>query len=66
MSKAKQKISTYESAMKELQKIVTEIQDGEVSIDDLSTKVKRAAELINYCKEKLRSTEEDIQGVIEN
>jgi len=63
MSKTK-KIDSYEAAMKELQGIVSNIQEGEVSIDDLSASVKRAAELINYCKEKLRSTEEDIQKVV--
>lgn len=64
MSKAKGKIASYEAAMKELQVIVSQIQEGEISIDNLSASVKRAAELINYCKEKLRTTEKEIQEVI--
>ena len=36
----------YTEAFHELQQIVDEIEKGEISVDDLSTKVKRAAELI--------------------
>ena len=46
--------------LKELQDIVAALQDKAVNIDDLSAKVARAAELIHFCKEKLRETEEQI------
>lgn len=49
---------SYEKALAELQDIVGELQQQTVSIDDLSEKVKRANELIQYCKAKLRATEE--------
>lgn len=51
---------SYEAAVKELQEIINELQAEIVSIDELSNKVKRAAELIKYCKEKLRTTEKEI------
>jgi exodeoxyribonuclease VII small subunit len=51
---------TYESAYKELQKIVAQLQDELVSVDDLSEKVARATTLIQWCREKLRKTEEEI------
>lgn len=62
MSKKKQ---TYTSALEELQKIIEEIQAEEVSIDDLAEKVKKASELIRFCKEKLRATEEELGDVLE-
>ena len=37
---------TYTEAFDELQTIVIEIEKGEISVDELSEKVKRAAELI--------------------
>ena len=61
MKKQNEKIESYEEAMIELQDIVRDIQEETVNMDDLSNKVKRSAELIQYCKEKLRSTEEEIE-----
>ena len=36
----------YTEAFDELQQIVVDIEDGEISVDELSIKVKRASELI--------------------
>ncbi|MDM8177594.1 exodeoxyribonuclease VII small subunit [Olivibacter sp. 47] len=41
---------SYTSAFEELQTIVEEIEDGEITVDELSNKVKRAALLIKICK----------------
>ena len=48
----------YARAFEELQAIVTEIELGQITVDILSEKVKRASELIAICKTKLSSTEE--------
>lgn len=57
---------TYEQAYNELQTIIQEIEAGEISVDVLSEKVKRAAELIHFCKEKLTSTEQDVQKILDD
>tara|TARA_R110002050_G_scaffold300621_3_gene471032 strand:- start:6974 stop:7174 length:201 start_codon:yes stop_codon:yes gene_type:complete len=54
----------YEDAMKELETIVAGIEGDHISIDELSTKVKRATELIKVCKTKLYKTEEDVKKVL--
>ena len=54
----------YTDAFNELQEIVTEIEQGEISVDELSQKVKRAAQLIKICKTKLTSTEEDVNKIL--
>ena len=54
---------SYTQAFEELQKIVTEIEQGEISVDELSQKVKRAAHLISICKLKLTTTEEDVNKI---
>lgn len=59
------KEATYESALKEVQAIVNELQEETVSIDDLSNKVEKAAELIQFCRQKLRGTETRIKEVFE-
>lgn len=57
---------SYTSAFEELQTIVEEIEDGEISIDELSNKVKRAALLIKICKGKLTETEADVNKILED
>ncbi|HEY2649313.1 MAG TPA: exodeoxyribonuclease VII small subunit [Puia sp.] len=54
----------YTEAFEELQEIVLEIEQGEISVDELAEKVKRAAVLINICKSKLTSTEEDVSTIL--
>jgi exodeoxyribonuclease VII small subunit len=54
----------YTKAFEELQTIVVEIEQGEISVDELSEKVKRAAQLIKICKLKLTTTEEDVNRIL--
>ena len=54
----------YIKAFEELQRIVSEIEQGEISVDELSEKVKRAAYLIKICKSKLATTEEDVNKIL--
>jgi exodeoxyribonuclease VII small subunit len=54
----------YTAAFEELQKIVSEIEQGTISVDELSEKVKRASQLIKICKSKLTNTEEDVNAIL--
>jgi exodeoxyribonuclease VII small subunit len=54
----------YTDAFQELQTIVAEIEKGEISVDELSEKVKRASQLIKVCKLKLTTTEEDVNKIL--
>ena len=57
---------TYQDAYNELQEIVSEIEAGEIGIDEISQKVKRASELIEVCKAKLFHTEQDVDQILKN
>jgi exodeoxyribonuclease VII small subunit len=54
---------TYDTAYAELTQILTALQDEETSLDELSTLLKRASELSEFCKVKLRAIEEDIEKI---
>ncbi len=56
---------TYATAKKELESIVESIESGELEVDALSDKVKRASELISFCKEKLTKTDKELQKILE-
>ncbi|MGK6350753.1 exodeoxyribonuclease VII small subunit [Parapedobacter sp. DT-150] len=55
---------TYTDAFEELQSIVSEIEQGGISIDALSEKVRRATQLITVCKAKLTATEEEVNNIL--
>ncbi|MEW6602543.1 MAG: exodeoxyribonuclease VII small subunit [Nitrospirota bacterium] len=56
----------YKEALEELEAIVEEIENETADIDVLTEKVKRAAYLIKYCREKLRKTDDEIRKVLED
>ncbi len=62
MTKKKQ---TYETAYAELQNILEAIQTKEVSLDSLAAQLKRAKELIQFCKEKLHAVEAELEDVFD-
>lgn len=55
----------YEEAISELERIVKQMENNELDIDSLSEQLKRAQELIAFCKNKLTKTNEEIQDILE-
>ena len=60
MSEKEKKPSSYAEAYEELQAIVAQLQADDADVDNLSSRIARAGELIRYCREKLRATESDL------
>jgi exodeoxyribonuclease VII small subunit len=52
---------TYDTAFAELNAILTSLQTEDTGLDNLSEKLKKAKELSEFCKTKLRSIETDIE-----
>ena len=55
---------TYAQAINELEGIIEEIEAERIDIDSLAKKVKRATYLINFCKDSLRTTENDVKKIL--
>ena len=55
---------TYDRALSELREIMEELQSDDVGLDELSSRIKRASFLVNYCKEKLRSVENELENML--
>ena len=55
---------TYNEAITEIEEILQKIETGELDVDDLTDQVKRVAFLLETCKKKLKTTESEIQKVI--
>ena len=54
----------YTDAFEELQAIVEQMENSEVTIDDLDNKIQRASELLKICKDKLFKTEKSVQKIL--
>jgi exodeoxyribonuclease VII small subunit len=60
---ASQKIS-YKEAIQEIERILYQIENEDLDVDELAGKVKRAYLLLSVCKKKLYSTEQDIENIM--
>ena len=56
----------YEEAVRQLEQIVTRLEDGELNIDELSDELKKARKLIALCKQRLTKTDEEIQKILKD
>ncbi len=54
----------YSEALAELETIVSEIENDTPDPDELMLKVKRAAELIQFCRKRLLNSETEINKVL--
>lgn len=61
-----QKKLSYTEAFDKLQDILDKIEGGELDVDELTSSVKKASELIKFCKSKLYDTETEIEKVLED
>lgn len=59
----KEEIS-YEEAMTQLEQIVEQIENNELGIDELTSKLKQAQRLMKMCKDKLTKTDKEIEKLL--
>lgn len=62
--KKKNKQPAYREAVREIETLLTEIEEDETDIDQLSGKVKRVAYLIELCRSKLTKTEKEVEQIL--
>lgn len=62
-TKKKSPEPSYAELSAELEKILDEIESGEIDLDELSDKVERAATLLSQCRKKLAATETKVKKV---
>ncbi|NCC09839.1 MAG: exodeoxyribonuclease VII small subunit [Bacteroidia bacterium] len=59
------KKETYSEAVERLEKIVRQIDNNELDIDQLSDKIKEANELISFCTAKLTMADKEIEKLLQ-
>ena len=61
---AHKKKETYSQAMERLEKIVSQIDNNELEIDELAEMIKEANELIDICSDKLTKADREVQKLL--
>ena len=54
----------YAESIAEIESILTSLEDDDVDIDTLASKVERASLLIAHCEQRLRATELSLQTIL--
>ncbi len=54
---------SYNQAFEELERILEDIKERSVDVDELSDKVKRARELIDICEKRIKQVEMEVEEV---
>lgn len=55
----------YEQSMRELEQIVSLIENDELDLDKLTEQLRRAKTLIRQCKDRLTKTDEEVKRLLE-
>jgi len=57
---------SYKQAVEEIDEILEKIENEELDVDELSEKVKRVSTLIKFCKEKLHTTQAEVENILKD
>ncbi len=57
---------TFEQAMRQLEKIVQELESGEMPLEKAMSKFEEGIQLSRYCSKKLDETQEKINMLVED
>ena len=50
--------------MEQLEKLARDIENGDIAIDQLATKLKEAQQLLQFCKDKLTKADEEVRKLL--
>lgn len=53
--------STYEEAQAELEKLVSQMESGQLPLDDLLASYQRGAQLLKFCRGRLEAVEAQVK-----
>ncbi|MGN0211218.1 MAG: exodeoxyribonuclease VII small subunit [Muribaculaceae bacterium] len=55
---------SYNQAIAELEKIVESLRSSSTDVDTLTARTRRAVELLNICRSRLTTTEEELRAIL--
>lgn len=55
---------SYGQAIEQLEAIIERIDEGDIGVDELAEAVKQAVGLVRVCRQRLRSTQEEVEQAL--
>ena len=55
---------TYEEAMKRLEALAQQMENGDIAIDVLAEKLKEAQDLLKFCRDKLTKADDEVKKLL--
>ncbi|HBQ04359.1 MAG: hypothetical protein MB55_04685 [marine actinobacterium MedAcidi-G3] len=55
---------TFQTATRELEEILRKLDGDDVNIDSLTVDLERASELIEWCRERLETTQHEVERIV--
>lgn len=55
----------YEEAMQRLEAIVSQIENDELGIDELTARLKEAKQMLKTCRDKLTKTDKEMRKLLD-
>ncbi len=53
--------ASYEAALQELEQLVSQLESGQMPLEQLLTGYRRGAELLDFCRDRLQAVENQIK-----
>ena len=60
-----QKTQNFEAALAELEKVVADMESGQLTLDDALAAYRRGSELLQFCRQRLDEAQQQVQ-MLEN
>lgn len=58
--------TSYAEAVQQLEELLTQLESGQLPLEELLGQYQRGAELLRYCRDRLQAVEEQVRLLDEN
>ena len=58
--------TTFEEATARLEAIVRRMEDGHLNLDEITSQLKEAKQLVKFCRDKLTKTEKEVNDILKD
>lgn len=58
--------TTFEEATVRLEAIVRKMEDGQLNLDEITSQLKEAKQLVKFCRDKLTKTDKEVNNILKD
>ena len=58
--------TTFEEATARLEAIVRRMEDGQLNLDEITSQLKEAKQLVKLCRDKLTKTDKEVNDILKD